>query len=324
MNQLLLCPLPLRERVARLCEPGEGALSSAVPRSSSALPLTRPARRRPPSPARGEGKKTARLVLALCAILLAASPAFASSASDTLAAAESAFAEGVALRNDSAKARPAFARAAASYDALWHDGHRTPELALNRARAHRLAGHLPKCIAALHDGLAVARFARPLQVELDDARAAVQFPLEGDLAAQCRPKPVRGVSARISPADAVGLAALVWLLALAGVVRFAMARNPFWLAFAGLCVAGLLTLGGFWLHDARQRERDESLPLLVVTDDAWLRKGNAEAFPPRVEPKLPKGTEVRELIRRGGWVQVQLAGGAIGWLPERATIPCGG
>jgi hypothetical protein len=263
--------------------------------------------------------------LALLAVLLLAfaSPVFASSASDALATAEREFAEGVELRNDSAKARPAFARAAESYDALWNGGYRTPELALNRARAHRLAGNLPKCIAALHAGLAVARFSRPLRIELEDARAAVQFPLDGDLAAQCRPKPLRGIGTRMSPADAWFLAGFLWLLACACVARFAMARSVLWLAFAGLFVAGLLLLGGFWLQDARQRERDESLPLLVLTDDAMLRKGNAEAFPPRVEPALPRGTEVRELARRGRWVQVQLPGGPIGWVPEKAVIGCG-
>ena len=241
-----------------------------------------------------------------------------------LAEAEQAFAEGVELRNDSAKARPAFARAAAAYDSVWNQGLHTPELALNRARAHRLAGNLPRCIAALHDGLALARFARPLRAELADARAAVQFPLDGELAAQCRPKSLAIVSSRMSSADAWFLAGFLWLLACAGVARFAMTRNPLWLGFAGLWLAGLTLLGGLWLQEARLRERDESLPLRVVTEDVMLRRGNADAYPPRVDAALPKGTEVRELTRRGGWVQVQLPGGAIGWLPEKAaTISCG-
>ncbi len=60
-----------------------------------------------------------------------------------------------------------------------------------------------------------------------------------------------------------------------------------------------------------------------MTDDVYLRKGNAAEYPPRIEPALPKGAEVYELARRGGWVQVQLPGGMIGWIPEAATIPCG-
>ncbi len=264
-----------------------------------------------------------KVIAVLLVAFLSASPAVASSPADTLAAAESAFAEGVELRTDSAKARPAFARAAAAYDVLWNRGHRTPELALNRARAHRLAGSLPRCVAALHDGLAVARFARPLQVELDDARAAVPFPLDGELAAQCRPTAVGTVSARMSPADAWFAAGFLWLLACIGAARFAMTRNAGWLGFAAPWLVGLALLGGSWLQDARHRARDESLPLLVVADDVMLRKGNADAYQPRVEPALPKGAEVREVSRRGGWVQVRLPGGAIGWLPEAATLACG-
>ncbi|QJW95863.1 SH3 domain-containing protein [Frigoriglobus tundricola] len=257
-------------------------------------------------------------------VLLFPPSACASSPADTLAAAEAAFAEGTELRSDEAKARPAFARAAEGYDVLWNQGHRTPDLALNRARAHRLAGNLPRCIAALHDGLAPARFARPLQAELADARAAVAFPLDGELAAQCRPKAPGTVSARMSGAEAWVITGVLWLLACAGLARFAMTRSVTWLGFAAVWLVGLALLGGLWLQDARARDRDESLPLRVVVSDTVLRKGNADAYLPRVEPALPRGTEVRELARRGGWVQVELAGGAVGWLPEAATILCGG
>jgi hypothetical protein len=257
------------------------------------------------------------------ALLVSASPALASSPAEILAGAEAAFSEGVELRHDSAKARPAFARAAVAYDALWNQGHRTPELAINRSRAHRLAGDLPRAVSALHDGLAVARFSRPLQVELEDARAAVQYPFDGELAAQSRPKPLRGVSTRMSPADAWFLAGFAWLVACAGVARFAMTRNAPWLLLTGLAAAGLLALGLLWLQDSRMREREESLPLLVLTDDVKLQKGNAASYPSKYDAMLPKGAEVRELSRRGGWVQVQLPGGAAGWVPEAATIRCG-
>jgi hypothetical protein len=289
-------------------------------------PLTRLAEPRHPLPQGKRAKTGLRLATTFLALLLSAAPAAAASPEGTLAEAERAFAEGTALRLDSAHARPAFARAAADYDALWNQGFHTPELALDRARAHRLAGNLPQSVAALHDGLAAARFARPLQVELEDARAAVQFPLDGELAAQCRPRPLRGLSTRMSPADAWAVAGALWLAACAGVARFAMTRNAVWLAGAGLAAAALIALGWVWFQDARQRARDESAPLLIVADDTTLRRGNAAAYPPppRLEAPLPRGTEVRERARRGGWVQVELSGGAVGWLPEGAVIPCGG
>ena len=262
-----------------------------------------------------------RLLLALVALLLSTVPALAREPVETLAAAETAFAEGVALRNDEAKARPAFARAAAGYDVLWNQGFRTPELALNRSRAHRLAGNLPKSIVALHEGLAVTRFARSLQVELEDARAAVQFPSDGELA-QCKPQPYAGVSTRMSAADAWFLAGALWLLACAGLARFVMTRNALWIVVVGLGTTGLTALGVLWVLDARDRARDEALPLLIVSDDVTLRRGNASAFSARFDSVLPKGAEVRALTRRGGWVQVQLPGNAIGWLPETAVLAC--
>lgn len=263
------------------------------------------------------------LAAAALALGLSVAPAPAAAPGDVLAAAERAFAKGVELRADSERARPAFAQSAAAYDELWARGHRAPELALNRGRAHRLAGDLPRCIAALHDGLAVARFSRPLQMELDDARARVLYPLEGALAEQGRPHRPRTVSARMSPSDAWYLAGSLWLLACAGAVRFAMTRAAVGLVFAGLCMCALAALGVLWGADARQHGPDESLPLLVVASDVHLRKGNATEYPTRIEPALPKGAEVRELTRRGGWVQVQLPGGTVGWLPETTIIPCG-
>lgn len=258
----------------------------------------------------------------LVLLALATSSARAAPPAETLAAAEIAFAEGVELRGDSVNARPKFARAAAGYDVLWNQGFRSPELALNRSRAHRLAGNLPKSIAALHEGLAAARFARPLQVELEDARAAVQYPLDGELAAQCRPRPLSGIGTRLSSADMWVGAGALWLFACAGAVRFAMTRNAIWLVGAGLAATALVVLGGLWVRDERRRERDESLPLLIVSEDATLRRGNAPAYPPKFDAPLPKGAEVRELARRGGWVQVQLPGGALGWLPENTVIAC--
>lgn len=235
---------------------------------------------------------------------------------DVLAAAETAFARGVELRGDSEMARPAFAQAAKGYDELWRRGFRNPALDRQRGRAKRLAGDLGGAIAAFHDGLALGRYDRPLQTDLADARAAVAFPNDGELAAQCRPRVSRTVSARMSPSDAFAVAGGLWLLACVAAVRFVMTRAGGWLATAGGCVVVLSLLGGLWWEDARQREKYESRPLVVIREDVMLRKGNTELHPPRLDQKLPRGVEARELLRRGGWVQVELAGGAIGWVPE--------
>jgi hypothetical protein len=241
-------------------------------------------------------------------------------AEDVLARAERAFNEGTRHRHDATAAQAWFRDAAIGYDELWRRGHRNPALALNRARAHRLAGDLPGAVAALHDGLAVARYDRALQTALEDARSAVAYPHDGELAAQCRPRPRVTVGTRMSPTEAFAAAGLLWLLTGLGAARFAMTRNPSWLLVAGAVLVALAVLGGLWWQDWRLRGRDEGKPLVVVKDDVFLRKGNGESYPPRLEPRLPRGVEARELTRRGGWVQVELAGGAVGWLPEGAII----
>jgi len=237
---------------------------------------------------------------------------------DVLQHAERAFTDGTKHRDDAATARPQFGNAARGYDELWRRGVRNPALALARANAHRLAGDLPAAIAAFHDGLAVARYDRALRVGLEAARSAVSYPLTGDLARQCRPPTPATIGTRMSPLEACFVAGSCWLVACVAGVRYAMTRGPGWLVVAGAALTALAVLGGLWAYDWRQALADPRL-LLVVTDDATLRRGNGPTYPPRLEPNLPKGVEAREVARRGGWVQVELAGGTVGWLPETAV-----
>ena len=241
-----------------------------------------------------------------------------------LAAAEAAFAEGVAHRHDAATARAAFARAATAYDELWASGEPTPALALNRANAHRLAGDLPAALLALNEGLAAFPWHRPLQVAREDARAAVDYPVAGGLARQCRPPPPGGFSSRVSPGEAWLICGGCWLLACGAATRFAMTRRPGWLGCAAVAALGALAVVtcGYLLG----RDPDDRLgrqPVVVLTRRETLRSGNSAAFPPRLEPPLPAGVEARKLAERGGWVQVELAGGAVGWLPAGSVLVAG-
>ena len=237
-----------------------------------------------------------------------------------LSEAEAAFAHGVELRSDAVEAQPWFVRAAGHYDELWRRGHRTPELAMNRANAHRLAGDLPASIAAFHEGLAVARFHYPLQAGLEDARAAVAFPHDGELANECRPRTRLTVASRMSPLEAYWVTGSFWLAACGLFAWWRVSRNHGILPAVGIALAVLAAIGVMWWQDAKYREREDCRPLAIVREDAGLHKGNGDGFPKRFDHKLPRGVETRELSRRGGWVQVELAGGAVGWLPENAVL----
>ena len=95
-------------------------------------------------------------------------------ASSTAEAAIEHFRKGVELRENADLARPEFARSAAAFDDLWHETP-SPAVALQRGRAHRLAGNLPLAILSLRQGLAIAPADRDLQRALAEARAAVAY-----------------------------------------------------------------------------------------------------------------------------------------------------
>ncbi|HEY3788157.1 MAG TPA: hypothetical protein VGL71_04840 [Urbifossiella sp.] len=238
---------------------------------------------------------------------------------EALANAERDFAAGVNARNDADAARKHFAEAAREFDSLWNLGHHNPALALNRTHAHRLAGNLPAAIAALHDGLAVARSDRNVQLELEDARSAVLYP-HRDLETLCLPHPPGGIGTRMSPLEAFLAAGLLWLFACLGIARFAMTRVPAWLIAAAMALVSLAILGEFWRQDWRRQVNDNLHPWAIVKSETSLKSGNGESWPDRLKWKLPAGVEVRELNNRGGWVQVELAGGAVGWLPATSLM----
>jgi hypothetical protein len=239
---------------------------------------------------------------------------------EVLALAEQAFVAGSNHWQDAAQARPQFALAAAGYDELWRRGYRNPQIALNRARSHRLAGDLPRTIVALHEGLATTRWNRPLQVTLEEAREAVNYPLVGDLQSQCRPATVVTIGNRMSPVEGWLAAGLLWLIACCAVARYIITRAARWLLVALLAIPMLGVLGWLWLNDEQLRRNTDVGSLIVLREDVMLRRGNAEAYPPRLDKKLPRGVEAHELGRRGGWVQIRLAGGAVGWVPEPAVL----
>jgi hypothetical protein len=139
----------------------------------------------------------------------------------------------------------------------------------------------------------------------------------------CRPKPAGGIGSRMSPLEAYLAAGLLWLVTCLGITRFAMTRIPGWLLISGIGGLCLLVLGGLWWRDWRHQANEHARPLVIVTDDVALKGGNGETWPDRLKWRLPRGVEAREMTRRGGWVQVELAGGSVGWLPERKVISLG-
>ncbi len=227
---------------------------------------------------------------------------------------EAEFACGLALRDDARAARPHFIEAAKGFDTAWQAGDHSPALAANCGRAHALAGDLPGAILAVRAGLAETPSDADLLRQLETHRDAVPYP------PGTRPDRPAGWRTRLSGWDLFAVAGVAVLLVVVGVARRFTVRDGWALPLAGVGVAVLLLAGvaGWMLH--AEGETEASNPVLVLIRPTKLRKGNGDTYPVRLDANLPRGAEVRERHRRGGWVQVELPNGLTGWLPETDTI----
>ncbi len=220
------------------------------------------------------------------------------------------FRRGVEARNDSVAAREYFANAADRIDLA------SPESALAKARAHFLAGQTPKALAAIHAGLALAPYHRELQGDLLAIRETIRYPESADPRLRVRPDAPRELRHRVSPWEPFALASIFGSLAALGFAKRFTTRPPWASAVIAIGLIGAAFVIGLAIHISRL---DSPSPL-ILANAATLRKGNGESYPPKIADPLPRGAEVRELGRRGGWVRVELAGGATGWLPETAIL----
>lgn len=221
---------------------------------------------------------------------------------------DAAFARGVEQQADAKAARPHFIEAAKGYDAEWQAGHRSPALATNRSRAHALGGDLPGAILAARAGLAESPSDVELARQLETLRDNVPYP-QG-----LRPVRPSGLRTRLSPWDVFAVAAAGVLLLLVGLARRFTTRDGWAIpvAVVGVVLIVLAGVATWQLH----REQSAQPTVLVLTRSTTLRRGNGDTYPPRLDGDLPRGAEVSERLRRGGWVQVELPGGVLGWLPE--------
>jgi hypothetical protein len=86
-------------------------------------------------------------------------------------------------------------------------------------------------------------------------------------------------------------------------------------AFGAFAAAALLTAG--LIGEERRSEQLLRRPVVVIADDGVLvRSGNGLAYPARYETPLNRGTEARLLFVRGEWLQIELSGGQVGWVPR--------
>lgn len=227
---------------------------------------------------------------------------------------------GVRERDDTRRAQPHFRKAAELYDQAWLTAP-SAALARNRAQAHWLAGDLARSIAAYRAGLAIY----PHDVELRRGLAALRehVAFSNKIAEAARPRDDDSILLRspIAPKQlawiAVALAAIGWLI----IARAWITRQG-GLAIVGgglLAIALLIGIGIAWKH--RQSAAQWSQPTAIVaTNGVELRTGNSDEYTRRLDGRLPLGVEAKILGERGGWVQVELPGGSVGWLRRDQVV----
>jgi hypothetical protein len=234
--------------------------------------------------------------------------------------AEAEFRAGVRLRQAADQARPHFRAAAAWFDELRRRGAHNAALCRNLGHAYLLADDLPHAILSYHHGLRLAPRDRALRDDLEQARARVAYPA-GSPFGRPAPDPTPPWLPRLGPGGLLAAAALPYALAWVCLTRWRMVRRGRLLALglAAWVAAALAAAALVVVHRVEQEQ--VAYPLVVsARDGVLLRKGDGPAYPPRYDTPLNRGTEARRLFQRGEWLQVELAGGEVGWVSRHDVL----
>lgn len=237
--------------------------------------------------------------------------------------AEAAFREGAQLAPKAPdKARKEFARSAALYEQIRQAGVVNADLLRNQGNAYLLADDLPRAILAYRRGLHLAPHDMALRRNLAHAREEVRYAPPGTLGrppVDHRP-PWLPRLPEWTPHVALGFYALGWL---AG-VRWWMVRRGGWLTVGISCFVAALLVGGGIGYEEWTEAQEEAQPLVVIAQDGvLLSRGTwsvSAASPPRYETPLHRGVEARLLFERGSWLQIELSGGQVGWIPASVAF----
>jgi tetratricopeptide (TPR) repeat protein len=239
---------------------------------------------------------------------------------DLVERAQSAFEEGVRRRQEAEKARPYFREAAGYFEMLHCRGIRNAPLYLNLGHAYLLAGDLPHAILSYRQGLRLAPNDLALRQSLLQARERVIYPASGGLG---RPRDDSRPPWLPHPRSEwlVAGAAVWYTLACVALTRWRMVRRG---RLLGLGLFTLLLAGALaaWLmlRTRDERELDDHPLVVIARDGVLLRRGDSTTFPPRYDMPVNRGVEARQLFARGSWLQIELSGGEIGWVPRDGVL----
>jgi hypothetical protein len=231
--------------------------------------------------------------------------------------AEEAFDEGLRRRLAGQRSREQFRAAVAAYEQLHRRGANNALLFSNLGNARMLAGDLPGAILAYRLGLRIAPGNHFLQKNLAEARSRVAF-REGSLLG--RPPEEDQLAWLPMPGNGwlFALTLLLYGSVCAAFTRWWMLRRRS-MVLAGCALMPLVVGMGVLLY--RLDRTGAARPIVVIdADGVQLRKGNGRLFPPRYETPLNRGVEAQLLYSSDDWLQIELAGGEVGWVAASEAV----
>ncbi len=257
--------------------------------------------------------------LNLFTLLALAVPGSEPGSAEVLRRAEEAFQRGVAGQARVQQAQRHFAAAADLFDQLRRRGVSSAALYLDLGNAEYLAGRPERAVWAYLCGLQLDPNQRLLRQHLALARTHFHYPPGG--IGRPAPDPWPAELPRPTPLLALLTAGAAYTLACI-VATWWLRRRSRGLLLTTLALVALAA-GSLLLYSRllARAEEERIHPQVVLIDETPLYRGNGTSYPTYPDlPPLPRGAEVRRVLRRGGWLQVRLATGEVGWLPAAAVL----
>lgn len=254
-------------------------------------------------------------LLSLC---LLAGPAQGQSLEQIAAEADRQFDSGLQAQTRKDR-QAAFARAAQGYEELVRRGVTNADLDATLGNAYYLAGDLPRAIIAYQRGLRLDPNDAAMRKNLTMARQKVAFAPGSNFG---RPPADHWPPWLLRPRlEHLELAFVIYGLGWVFVTLWRMTRRRGYVLFSATAFAVLVLVAVGFALELKNEAWERHHPLVVISQDGvLLRKGNGYAYPPRYETPLNRGAEARLRFDRGDWLQVELAGGEIGWVPRAVVV----
>jgi hypothetical protein len=233
--------------------------------------------------------------------------------------AEAAFQEGVNARGTPEESK-FFQLAARHYETMRRSGVHNAALYRNQGNASLLTGDVSRAILAYRRGLRLDPNNRHMRANLAYARDQVIYSSTDGFArppSSWWPQWLPRLTPSLTFWILIVFYSLTWIgLAWSWISPSERRRELTWLG-----LAGSVLFAAILIVQVREMRADAEHPLVVIAEDkTYLHTGNNDLYPHAYETPLNRGVEARLLQMRGSWLQIELTGGQVGWVPQENSL----